>query len=160
MARVFRFRLAVVQQVREHARTRQRRRVAQALREVNLVKQRMATMANRLQETTRATRATGQTKIIDVHSLRTIQFHRGWLERRMEESATELEERARALEVERSELAEATKHLKVIEKLRERQWGRHKLEEQKEERADLDEAAVHGYLRKRASRRASAEQRS
>ena len=51
------------------------------------------------------------------------------------------------LEQDRSQLAEASKRLKVIESLRERQWARHRRQVAREEQIDTDEVAVQMYLR-------------
>ena len=56
-------------------------------------------------------------------------------------------EKRAILETERCKLADAWKHVRVIEQLREKQWRRHVAELEREERALADVAALNVYLR-------------
>lgn len=149
MARAFRFRLEVLRRLREQAQAGQRRKVADAVRAVSQTQGRIEEFTNELQNAAEATRAARQAERIDVVFLRQDQFYRGWLQRRITESAVEMAQRRRELEKERDRLAEATKRLKVIAKLRERQWQRHRVKVQREEQAVTDEAATQSYSRRR-----------
>ncbi len=66
----------------------------------------------------------------------------------LEVTETELVDRNRELDEERSKLAEASKQLKVIEKLREKQWRRHQLEVKREEQSASDESALQMFSRR------------
>ncbi len=69
----------------------------------------------------------------------------------MVDARVESDRRQDVLTSKRAELAEATKQLRVIEKLRERQWQRHALEVKREEQSMSDEMAVTRYLRASAA---------
>jgi flagellar export protein FliJ len=81
-----------------------------------------------------------------VTSLRGHQFYWGWLHRKILESTVELAARKTRLEVERGKLSEASKRLKVIENLRDRQLARYQAAVAREERAASDEAAMQTYM--------------
>lgn len=88
---------------------------------------------------------------LNVALVRSQEFHRNWLYRQMVDARVEFDLRQDALTSKRAELAEATKQLRVIEKLRERQWQRHALEVKREEQSMSDEMAVTRYLRASAA---------
>ncbi len=83
---------------------------------------------------------------LDVTLVRTQEFHRNWLSRQMVNARVECDRRQGELASKRGELAEATKQLRVIEKLRERHWQRHVMEVKREEQSISDEMAVTRYL--------------
>lgn len=147
MARGFRFRLEVVRRIRERERDAQRRALAHALRAVGQVEERIDRLTGQLAESFNQTRGVHASRHVDVTLLRGHQLHRGWLHRRILESNAELAVRNAGLEQDRSQLAEASKRLKVIESLRERQWARHRRQVAREEQIDTDEVAVQMYLR-------------
>ena len=147
MAGRFRFRLGVVERLRRQARDSQRRVVADAVRGVRHVEQRIAGLTRQLAETVDGTRAAQEAERLDVVSLRGHQIYRGGLHRWILESDAELGERQRELDTERNRLVEASKRLKVIEKLRERHWGRYLTQLRREEQAITDETAVQIFLR-------------
>ena len=74
---------------------------------------------------------------------------RGWLKRKLSESNDELVRQQARLDYERARLTEVWKRLRVIEKLRDRQWERHLTGVAREERAVSDEAALQMYVRRR-----------
>ena len=149
MAKRFRFRLEVVRQLRQQAQDTQRRVVADAARAVTRVDERIARMTQELADTVDRSRDTQQTRHLDMTSLRGHQFYRGWLHQRIMESGEERENLDAKLDRERVKLAEVSKRLKVIERLREKQWMRHQAEFRREEQAGYDEAALQGYVRGR-----------
>ena len=67
---------------------------------------------------------------------------------RVLDAETELGRQQTRLEQERAKLAEAARRLKVIEKLRERQWERHVFEERRAEQRENDEVANQLHLRR------------
>ncbi len=147
MARRFRFRLDVVERVRRSLRDAQQRVVAEAARAVAAARNRETSWTNDLQGSFAGSRMIQSSARIDMTCLLTYQLHRGWLRRTIESAGAEVLEKLHKFEEERTKLAEASKHLKVIEKLRERQWQRHVQEIKREEQAVNDEAAVHMFLR-------------
>lgn len=153
MARRFRFRLETVRKLRRQAQDVQRRAVADVVRTVGLVEERIAGLTRQLHGTTDQSRNAQQARRLDMASLRGHQFYRSWLHRQITEADAELTRRKAQLEAERARLAEASKRLKVIEKLRERQWTRYRTGVAREEQAAADEAALTMHMRQRGPMR-------
>ena len=156
MAGRFRFRLEVVRRIRRQAQDAQRRVVADAIRAVGTVEQRIDRLTQTLGNTVEQARDAQQARRLDLMSLRGHQFYRGWLHRRILESHAELSQRRAELVRERTRLGEVTKQLKVIEKLREKHWTRYLKEIRREEQAAFDESALQTYLRRRREDREEA----
>lgn len=152
MARRFRFRLETVQRLRKQARDAQRRAVAEAAQAVGAIEDRILRLTLQLNDTLDGARETLRTGRLDLASLRGHELYRGWVHRRIAESYTELACRRSELDVERAKLVEASKQLKVIEKLRERRWRGYLTDVAREEQVTGDEAAVQAYLRRRRER--------
>lgn len=147
MARRFRFRLDAVERLRRSARDAQQRVVGEAARAVAVAQSRELSWAEDLHGSFDQSRRVQSAARVDMACLRTYQLHRGWLRRTIESAGVEVSEKLLQLKEERTKLAEASKHLKVIESLRARQWQRHVLEIKREEQVANDEAAVHIFLR-------------
>ncbi len=147
MAGRFRFRLEAVRRVRKQTQDTQRRVVADAARAVQEVGKRMGRLTEELDLTMDRSRDARQPNDLDISALRNHQVYRGCLHRRLMESATEIVKRRATLDVERSKLAETTKRLKAIEKLRERKLASHVKALHREELAGQDETAAGLYLR-------------
>ncbi len=147
MAKKFKFRLDVVERVRRQARDVQRREVAQAVRAVTRVEDHIAALGGQLRQTIAATSTTLETPGLDVALVRMQVFHRGWLHRQVLLTQQTLAERQRELSTQRSKLADATKQLRVIEKLKDKQWRRHTTLVNREEQASSDEISLARYLR-------------
>jgi flagellar FliJ protein len=156
MAGRFRFRLEVVRRIRQQAQDAQRRVVADAARAVGVVEAQIDRLTHTLGDTVDRARETQRGKRLDLMCLRGDQFYRGWLHRRILESHAELSGRRADLDRARAELGELTKRLKVIEKLRERQWARYLKDIRREEQAAFDESALQMHLRKQREDRAEA----
>ncbi len=151
MARRFRFRLETVQRLRQRAQDEQRRVVAEHVRKVTGMQERIAGFERQIDTIAGGTRSAQRSPKLDVALLRSHHAHRGWVGYKLGEMHDGLRRAQADLAVEQANLAEAVKRLKVIEKLRERQWARHQLELSREERADADEAAVQMYVRRRSA---------
>ena len=156
MAGRFRFRLEVVRRIRQQAQEAQRRVVADAVHAVGAVETRIDRLTHTLGDTVERAREAQRGRRLDLMSLRGDQFYRGWLHRRILESHAELSRRRTELDRARAELGELTKRLKVIEKLRERQWTRYLKDIQREEQAAFDESALQMHLREQREDRAEA----
>ncbi len=154
MAGRFRFRLEAVRRVRKQAQDTQRRVVAGAVQAVQEVENRMGRLTEELNLTMDRSRDARRLHDLDLSVLRSHQVYRGCIHRRLLESATELVQRRASLDVERSKLAETTKRLKAIEKLRERKLASHVRAWEREEQAGHGEAAVGLYLRALGASRA------
>ncbi len=149
MAGKFRFRLDVVERIRRQARDQRRRVVAGAVRAVQQVERRIARLGSELSDTVDRSRGTQSEERLNMVSVRGHHVYRGYLHRRILESHLELGKLQAELQAERDKLAEASKRLKVIEKLRERHWNRYLTQLRREEQAIMDEVAVQGFSRRR-----------
>lgn len=154
MAGRFRFRLEAVRRVRKQALDAQRRVVADAVQAVQEVENRMGRLTEELDLTMDRSRDARRLYDLDISALRSHQVYRGCIHRRLLESATELVTRRATLDVERSKLAETTKGLKAIEKLRERELASHFKALAREEQAAYDETAAGLYMRALGASRA------
>lgn len=148
MAPRFQFRLETVRKLRTQARDQQHRVVADAVHQVSRIEERISLITKELKNTLEHTRLDRSIKNLDILSLRENQLYRGWLHRKIMESDAELTQGKETLNRERVKLQEASKQLKVIEKLRERQWDRYQTEQQREEQSQYDEAALQLYQRR------------
>ncbi len=147
MAGAFRFRLATVERVRGQEVERQRRAVAVAARAVKAAEVSLADVTNRLRELTLSTRSAKQGARLDVGLLRSQEFHGGWLADQAIQAQAFLSKQQAELVRRRNLLGDLSKRLKVIEKLRERQWRRFRAEQAKREQIELDEVALQQFVR-------------
>lgn len=148
MAPRFQFRLETVRKLRTQTRDQQHRVVADAIHRVSRNEERISLITKELRNTVEDTRLDRSCKSLDVLSLRENQLYRGWLHRKIMEADAELFRSREVLNQERAKLQEASKQLKVIEKLRERQWDRYQTKQQREEQSLYDEAALQLYQRR------------
>lgn len=147
MAKKFHFRLDVVERVRRQARDAAQRAVAQAERAVTRVEQHLSAVRGQLGHSADATATTLGVATLNVPLVRVQEFHRGWLHRQMMMTQQTLEQRRRELSIRRQALVESTKQLRVIEKLREKQWRRHQVAVNREEQSVSDELALARHVR-------------
>lgn len=148
MARRFQFRLEVVRRLRESQRDGQRRLLADRAAAVRDAQSRITGLHGRVEEDVRASRAAQRTRRLDADTLRVRLLHRGWLHRKIDEAAAVLSDAQAALTDQRTRLVEADRRLKTLEKLRDRQLGRHRTQEARRERAASDETALLLHLRR------------
>lgn len=85
---------------------------------------------------------------IDMLALRENQLYRGWIHRKILEAEIDLTQRNQTVDQERKKLGESSKQLKVIEKLRDRQWQRYQLSLQRSEQLMYDESALQMFVRR------------
>lgn len=142
MARRFEFRLETVERLRRAAKEQQQRAVAAAAREVRRVEERIQRTSDELRAQVHETRSAGRARRIDVGVIRSHEFYNARLQRTILYAQADLAARQRELAAERNKLAEAMKRLKVIEKLRERQWQRFRQEQERQDQAETDEMAL------------------
>ncbi|MBI4717329.1 MAG: flagellar FliJ family protein [Planctomycetes bacterium] len=145
MAGPFRFRLEVVRKLREQAQDAERRALAGALRGSAAAEEQVAILTREWGGVGERLRAARQRERIDVGQLRGDLFYRLRLQRRLAEAGEVLAARRAELEQQRLRLADATRRLKVIEKLRERHWARYQEQVRREERGLFDEAALQAF---------------
>lgn len=148
MARRFRFRLEAVQRIRKDDRDRRRRGVAEAVRAIRSVQQRIDDCNEQLRASVDRTSDLQRSQRIDMPLLRSQRYYAGHLHGQLLLAGEELGTRQEELDARRGELAEATKRLRAVEKLRDRQWERHRQQLAREEQADADEAALQKYIRR------------
>jgi len=144
----FRFRLEAVRKVRQQAQDAQQRVVAGVLREIGQTEVGVRRLTEELRAEVGATRTAQSAQRLDLARIRGHQFRQTWLQGRILDGQTELARQQARLEQERAKLAEASRRLKVIEKLRERQWERFVTEERRAEQRDNDETANQLHLRR------------
>ncbi len=156
MARRFRFRLETVRRLRQQARDAQRRVVADAVRAVTRVEERIAELTRQWHGMIEQSRDALHTPRLDVVSIRGHQIHRAWLHRKITELSETLARKQAKLRAERAQLAETSNRLRAIEKLRERQWKRFRTSVAREEQGASDEAALQMHLRRQRQERREA----
>ncbi len=148
MARRFRFRLEAVQRIRTDERDRRRRVVAEAVRAIQSVQQRIDDCNEQLRASVDRTSDLQRSQRIDMPSLRSQRYYAGYLHGQLLLAGEELATRQAELDARRGELTDATKRLRAVEKLRDRQWERHRQKLVREEQVDADEAASQKYVRR------------
>ena len=148
MAQQFRFRLEAVQKLREQTRDRQRRVVAEAVQQVVRMEEHTAQLNRELRNSMEDALSDRSVTQIDMLAMRENQLYRGWLHRKILEVEIELAQRNQTVDQERKKLGESSKQLKVIEKLRDRQWQRYQLSLQRSDQLMYDEAALQMFVRR------------
>ena len=147
MAKRFRFRLEVVRRLRKQKEDECRRVVAERLRQVNGVRGRIGMLTEYLHQEHLAIRrdaSVGEAAAgrLDMDGLRRRHVYVNYLHRSINEAKGELVRLLVEFERDRARLAEASKELKVIDKLEERQRARHELGVRRAELAEADEVAA------------------
>jgi len=147
--------LETVRKIRERERDAQRRVVAGKVRAVETIRDRVAALTDGMEDNRSGARAARRAGQVSINLLRGHALHQAWLARTIETKREELEERLGAFRVEQGKLAESSKRLKVIEKLRERKWDQHKAGLAREEIQAGDEASQQMFWRTRHGATAS-----
>lgn len=150
MAKRFRFRLETLRRIRQQERDRQQRTLANAVRNVESAGRRLATIAQQVEDAAVLTRFDRQRERLDLASIRATHLYRGFLEQQLVQERIALGRTTADLDAHRAKLGEATKNLKVLENLRDRQWRRHRVEVARQEQAEYDEVGAQQYARKPA----------
>ena len=132
------------------ARDRQQRTLADAVRSVESAGQRIANVTQQVEDAAAHTRFDRQRERLDVASIRATHLYRGFLEQQLAQERIALGRTMADLDAHRAKLGEATKNLKVIENLRDRQWRRHRVEVARQEQAAYDEVGAQQYARRPA----------
>ncbi len=152
MAKRFTFRLETVLTLRKRSEDRQRRAVAERLRDLQQSRERLSGLHQRAADTIARVRSGRRQDEFDV--LRARQEHQwhGHLKRRIADQRQEIKDLQTTLDRERAELARRSKDRKAIDKLRERQLLAHQTEQNRRERAESDECATQMFMRQRRNR--------
>jgi flagellar FliJ protein len=142
MPKPFKFRLETVLKLRKQNEDKHKRIVADRIRQLNAVRERMAAQERQIAWETEAVRTSRARGTISVEALAR---GRHWLTH-LQRSLLETQGHARAIKAhlaqERSDLARAAKEARALEKLRERQKHRHDQEERRAETRELDEMSI------------------
>jgi len=150
MAERFKFRLEAVRKLRRRAQDLQQRVVAQRLRTVVAVQDRLSRLQRQQEEAADSDRILRSESAIDLPLLRQQQFYRLCLDHQMQQGFLDLSQRERELALERERLVEASRRLKIIEKLRERRLQRHQTWLRRFEQSQMDEVASQLFIRSAA----------
>jgi flagellar FliJ protein len=146
MAKRFKFRFETLLKIRRQREQQHQRIVAERQQQINKVRQRISSIHDQIRDEEKAICHAGEAGVID---LQQVVRHRHWLGC-LHKGSLEAQNQLRYLEAElareRAELAEACKQRKIIEKLREKQWNRHRQEEDAAEARETDEMATVRYI--------------
>ena len=146
MAR-FRYRLASLLKLREATRDERRAELAEAYRADNLLKERIGNIDAEMESLKNRQRSTVTPGVVDVDLL--VESQRYEVTLKTEKAHFEQQRQTIAEEIDRRQqrLIEATREVRVLEKLKETQLERHRKEELKREGKILDEAAQQKAVR-------------
>jgi|GEM_PF-824717 len=147
----FVFRLETVRRLRKQAEDAQKRVVAEHTRRLTREQQRIQRLRAGLDAQRRAARADHGVALLDLASFRCRYFYMARLDREVMESRQRAGKMSRALDQERKKLGELSARRKVIDRLRDKQWMRHRIAVRRAEQAEDDENATQKYIRERTS---------
>jgi flagellar FliJ protein len=144
----FRFRLATLLRLREADRDERRSHLADAQRAEDIVQTRIAGIDGELRQLRGESARLSRPGTINVDEL--MEINRFELLLAAERQAAVQQQKLVAEEVERRRLAlvAADREVRVLERLRDTQQGRHRQEADRQERKQMDEAAAHAFVRK------------
>jgi flagellar FliJ protein len=142
MAKRFEFSLETVLRLRRQDNDAQRRVMAEALRGLRQAEIRVKRVEQEISDQTAAVRGEQGVGTIDVAAVRGHQFYMTRLHAALRTSQMNVTAARAVVDAERGKLAETSKRLKVIEKLRERRYQRYTQEAARRDRIDEDEVAL------------------
>lgn len=142
MSGPFQFRLDVVLRLRKVEMEREQRAMAGCVNTVIEAQKLVELVAQRIDENAELRRDLQRGEHPDVAGLRAEQVQLLWLRRMQEQVALELAKRHDSMEAQRMKLVAASRRVKVIEKLRDRQWKRYQEEQRRLDRKAQDEFAM------------------
>jgi len=147
MAQAFEFRLETVRRLRKQDVDRQRRSLAEAIARMDVATRRLTELTDEWDTFVDHSRVQRSRPTLDAASLRNDQMYLGQLKSRIAAARAEADRQTVLLTQERERLGECSKRLKVIEKLRERQWQRFRREAARRERVEADEMSTQRFIR-------------
>lgn len=144
----FRFRLATLLRLREADRDERRSHLADAQRAEDIVRARIAEIDGELRQLRGQSARLSRPGTINVDEL--MEIHRFELLLAAERQAAVQQQKLVAEEVERRRLAlvAADREVRTLERLRESGQERHQQEAERQERKQMDESAMHAFVRK------------
>ncbi|MGA2065371.1 MAG: flagellar export protein FliJ [Thermoguttaceae bacterium] len=143
----FRFRLSPVLQVREAARQERRSRLGEAYRADELLQRRLQAVESELDQLRGVSRRAARPGPVDVDRLVESQRYALGLRSQQAQILRQREDLAAEIQRRRQALLEADREVRVLEKLRQRQAERHRVEEDRREAKRLDEIAQQKIMR-------------
>ncbi len=152
MAKKFTFRLETVLRLRRTTEDACRRRVAERLREIARVESDVRRLDEQFHWELDRSRVDQQSPEMDVMTVRRRRSYMGHLQRRISGCEAQIDALRKQLEEDQKALAHASKEVKLLEKLRDRQWARQREIERRAERAEEDEVGQQVFLRRRMLR--------
>lgn len=147
MARRFQFRLAAVLKVRRHRLDEARRVVADRQRHIARIREQIHACQDGIVGALGQSREVQSASTPDIVTLRRCRSYVGAMEQAIAAAQVRMAREEEQLRQEQGRLAQANKEVKIIEKLRERQWSRHQEEHQREERIENDEISLQLHRR-------------
>ena len=146
MAKRFRFRLEPMLRLRQQQADQAKRVVAERLRRISSVQQEIGLLERQITQQIAAMRSGPMVGSLDVG---TISRHRAWLthlQGGVLAGMTRVRQLQAELVTERASLGEATKLVKILETLRDRQADRYYKELDRQELIEADEMSVQRYV--------------
>jgi len=149
MAKKYTFRLQTVLRLRKMAEDECRRRVADRLREIGRAESDVRRLEEQYDWEIGRSRDDQQSPSMNVMTVRLRRSYMGHLQRSERECEAHIRVLREKLEEEQRALAHASKEVKALEKLRDRQWERHREQQRRAERAEEDEIGQQMFIRPR-----------
>jgi flagellar FliJ protein len=137
--------LATLERIRKQQRDQERRKMADVSNAARIACDRVEKLKQRVAASLGQALAAQSTGAINMEAIRQHSQHRAALRAKINEGQVVVMARNKEVEEQRKLLVEASRRLKVIEKLRERKWSEYQAELRKEESEELDEAAVTAF---------------
>lgn len=149
MAKKYTFRLQTVLRLRKTTEDECRRRVAVCLREIALAESDVRRLDEQFGWEVSRSRDDQQSSEMDVTIVRQRRSYMGYLQRRHYEIEEHIRVLRKKLQENQGALAHASKEVKALEKLRDRQWDRQRELERRAEQAEEDEIGQQMFMRQR-----------
>lgn len=137
----FRFRLATLRKIREMNRDQRRARLADAQRADDILRQQLDQVDQAIHAIKEECRRASAPGAVDVDRLTQAHLHELLLKTQHRHFGQQREAVAKEIEARREALVHANREVRVLEKLEEKQADRHRQEEERRQRKQLDEVA-------------------
>jgi flagellar export protein FliJ len=143
----FNFRLESLRKIREAERDRRREDLGKAFAARQVLRNQQEEVNEEMQRSRAASRECGRPGDVDIDKLMNHHRHALMLKARLEQLGRQIESVDEEIENRRRALSAADQQVKVLEKLRAKQFARHKYEQERNETKRLDEIAAIGHMR-------------
>ena len=137
----FKFRLATLRKMREMIRDERRAHLAEAYRAEEILREESERVVGQLAELKEVCRRASGPGPVDVDQLTQAHVHELTLKSQLHQFALQAQIVAGEIESRREALVQATRQVRVLDKLEEKQLARHRHEENRRHIAELDEVA-------------------